>query len=114
MRLALISAGASDLVVLRSFDRATVWLCLLYYPPLSDQSGTDVYGSAPHTDFGCLTILAQDQVGGLQVKSPDGQWLDAPSIENGFIVNVGDMLHRMTNGVLRSTPHRFINKSRIE
>jgi isopenicillin N synthase-like dioxygenase len=86
----------------------------LHYPPLPEGSPTDLYGSAPHTDFGCLTILAQDNVGGLQVQSPNGHWLDVPKIENSFVVNVGDMLHRMTNGLLKSTPHRVINHSGLE
>ncbi|MAI58548.1 MAG: 2OG-Fe(II) oxygenase [Rhodobacteraceae bacterium] len=111
LELSICSAGATDLSVLSAFDRATIWLRLLYYPPVSKETSSDVYGSAPHTDFGCLTLLAQDNVGGLQVQSPTGQWLDAPKIENSFIVNVGDMLHRMTNGKLRSTPHRVINRS---
>ena len=111
VKLALLSTGVKDLSVLRAFDRATIWLRLLYYPPLAKETAADVYGSAPHTDFGGLTLLAQDDVGGLQVQSPCGKWLNAPKIENSFIVNVGDMLHRMTNGKLRSTPHRVINRS---
>ena len=111
MRLALLSAGVQDLSVMAKFVPPTTWLRLLYYPPLATSSSQDLYSSAPHTDFGCLTILAQDDIGGLQVQSPDGVWLDVPKLENSFVVNVGDMLHRMTNGRLRSTPHRVINKS---
>ena len=114
MRLALCSVGVKDLSVLSAFDPATIWLRLLHYPPVPKNSPSDVYGSAPHTDFGALTILAQDDVGGLQVKTPDGRWLDAPKLENSFVVNVGDMLHRMTNGLLKSTPHRVINHSAKE
>ena len=111
MRVALLSAGVQDLSVMEKFDEPTTWLRLLHYPPLPKGSPTDLYGSAPHTDFGCLTILVQDDIGGLQVQSPDGHWLDVPKLENSFVVNVGDMLHRMTNGLLRSTPHRVINRS---
>ena len=111
MRVALLSAGVQDLSVMEKFDKPTTWLRLLHYPPLPNNSAADLYGSAPHTDFGCLTILVQDDIGGLQVQSPDGYWLDVPKLENSFVVNVGDMLHRMTNGLLRSTPHRVINRS---
>jgi isopenicillin N synthase-like dioxygenase len=58
-----------------------------------------------------LTLLAQDDVGGLQVQTPAGKWVDVPPREDAFILNVGDMLHRMSNGKLLSTPHRVINTS---
>jgi len=95
------------------FNPPTSWLRLLYYPPAREESSRvdGIYGSAPHTDFGCLTLLAQDDVGGLQVQSPAGEWIDVPRIEGSFVLNVGDMLHRWSNGLLRSTPHRVINSS---
>ena len=109
MGLALEAVGATDRSVLKSFDTPTLWLRLLHYPPQPPMAPEDLYGSAPHKDFGCLTLLAQDDVGGLQVQTPSGNWVDAPPMEDAFVVNVGDMLHRMSNGRLRSTPHRVIN-----
>lgn len=114
LRAALLCTGVKDLSVMEAFKKPTTWLRLLHYPSLDSDSPKDLYGSAPHTDFGCLTILAQDAIGGLQVQAPDGQWLNVPKLENSFVVNVGDMLHRMTNGLLRSTPHRVINRSGSE
>ncbi len=111
MRLALLSSGVKDLSVMQSLDTPTIWLRLLHYPPISKNSPSDLYGSAPHTDFGCLTILAQDEIGGLQVQTKEGKWIDVPKLEGSFVVTVGDMLSRYTNGLLRSTPHRVINKS---
>ena len=111
MRLALLSSGVRDLSVMKSFDTPTIWLRLLHYPPIPKTSPSDLYGSAPHTDFGCLTILAQDEIGGLQVQTKEGEWINVPKVEESFVVNVGDMLSRLTNGLLRSTPHRVINKS---
>jgi isopenicillin N synthase-like dioxygenase len=70
----------------------------------------ELWGVGEHTDYGLLTILKQDTVGGLQVKSR-GQWIPAPPIENTFICNIGDMLDRMTGGLYRSTPHRVLNTS---
>ncbi|WP_350334387.1 isopenicillin N synthase family dioxygenase [Coralliovum pocilloporae] len=111
MGLALEAIGVTDRSILTAFDPPTLWLRLLHYPPQSPQAPDDLYGSAPHKDFGCLTLLAQDDVGGLQVQTPEGRWVDAPPMEGAFVVNVGDMLHRLSNGRLLSTPHRVINTS---
>ena len=109
MGLALDAIGVEDRGILNAFDTPTIWLRLLHYPPQPPQAPDDLYGSAPHKDFGCLTLLAQDDVGGLQVQTPAGNWVDAPPMADAFVVNVGDMLHRMSNGKLLSTPHRVIN-----
>ena len=96
---------------LSGFETPTTWLRLLHYPPRPAGAPEDLYGSAPHRDFGALTLLATDAVGGLQVLTPGGAWVDVPPRPDVFVVNVGDMLHRMSNGRLRSTPHRVINRS---
>ncbi|MEX0368474.1 MAG: isopenicillin N synthase family dioxygenase [Ruegeria sp.] len=111
MKIALQAAKITDFSALDAFETPTKWLRLLHYPPQPQASPDDLYGSAPHTDFGCLTLLAQDDVGGLQVKTPGGAWVDVPKRPGSFVVNVGDMLHRMSNGRLLSTPHRVINRS---
>jgi len=111
MGLALDAIGVRDRGILRAFETPTIWLRLLHYPPQPPKAPEDLYGAAPHKDFGCLTLLAQDEVGGLQVQTPAGAWLDAPPMDGALVVNVGDMLHRMSNGKLRSTPHRVINAS---
>lgn len=82
----------------------------VYYPPQESQSG-DQFGVGPHTDFGVLTVLCQDSVGGLQVETLDGEWVAAPPMPGTLVVNVGDLLTRWTNGQYRSTPHRVINTS---
>jgi isopenicillin N synthase-like dioxygenase len=79
------------------------------YPPRIAEPD-ESWGVGEHTDYGLLTILLQDAVGGLQVKSPRG-WIDAPPIPGTFICNIGDMLDRMTSGFYRSTPHRVRNPS---
>lgn len=79
------------------------------YPYAPDRA--DSWGVGEHTDYGVLTILRQDDTGGLQVKSR-GQWIDAPPIPGTFICNIGDMLDRLTRGIYRSTPHRVRNLAR--
>jgi isopenicillin N synthase-like dioxygenase len=63
-----------------------------------------------HTDYGVLTMLEQDDAGGLEVKGPRG-WIDAPPLDGALVCNIGDMLDRMTGGLYRSTAHRVRNVS---
>jgi isopenicillin N synthase-like dioxygenase len=93
------------------FARPTTFLRLLTYPEQPASSPDDLYGSSPHTDYGFITLLLQDDAGGLQVRATDGTWLDAPPRAGAIVMNSGDMLHRMSNGRLLSTPHRVINRS---
>jgi isopenicillin N synthase-like dioxygenase len=79
---------------------------LSHYPPVGAEENQ--FGIAPHTDANFLTFLAQSEVPGLQVRRPDGSWLDMPYIPDSFAVNSGDMLHRWTNGRFKSTPHRAL------
>ena len=84
----------------------------IFHYPSSDKKPDDanLWGVGEHTDYGVLTILKQDSVGGLQIKS-QGKWLEAPYIPNTFVCNIGDMLERMTGGYYRSTPHRVKNRT---
>ncbi|HEX3971712.1 MAG TPA: 2-oxoglutarate and iron-dependent oxygenase domain-containing protein [Stellaceae bacterium] len=71
------------------------------------------WGVGEHTDYGLLTLLAQDHHGGLQVRTGDG-WIDAPPLPGTLICNIGDMLDRLTGGWYRSTPHRVLNTSGVD
>ena len=62
-----------------------------------------------HTDYGNLTLLANDAAGGLEVRTRGGEWVAAPSIEGAFVCNIGDCLMRWTNDVYVSTPHRVVS-----
>ncbi len=84
--------------------------CVHYPPALGEFDGQ--FGAGPHTDNGSLTILAQDNVGGLQIKTMAGEWIDALPIPGTFVFNVGDMIMRLTNGRFRSTPHRVVSAKR--
>ena len=103
--------GLDDAHLLPYFERPTTWLRLLHYPPQPIDSEPEQYGAAPHTDYGFLTILAQDAIGGLQVRNRNGQWIDAAPLPDTFVVNVADMLARWTNDRWVSTPHRVRNLS---
>ncbi len=72
------------------------------------EGATTGWGVGEHTDYGLLTILKQDESGGLQVKS-QSRWIEAHPIPGSFICNIGDMLDRLTGGIFRSTPHRARN-----
>ena len=97
-----------------SFQSPMAFIRALYYPPAPENIPEGQFGAAPHSDFGFVTILAQDDVGGLQVEAPDGSWIDAPNQLGVFLVNVGDMLMRWTNDRFRSTVHRVINADGAE
>ena len=84
---------------------------LVYYPDQPKKMGDDQFGVSAHTDFGVLTVLCQDSVGGLQIQDSSGEWFHAPPIDGALVVNVADLLSRWTNGVYKSTPHRVVNKS---
>jgi len=97
------------------FQRPTSFLRLLHYPPHPVDASDDQFGSAPHTDYGIITLLAQDNSGGMQVRrrdaSGDGGWIDAAPLPGTFVLNVADMLARWTNDRFVSTPHRVVNRS---
>ena len=79
---------------------------LTHYPPVAAEPNQ--FGIAPHTDANFMTFLAQSEVPGLQVRMPDGGWVDVPYVPDSFAVNSGDMLERWTNGRFKSTPHRAL------
>jgi isopenicillin N synthase-like dioxygenase len=80
---------------------------IFHYPP---SGSAENWGVGEHTDYGLLTLLAQDDNGGLEVKTPEG-WIDAPPIPGALVCNIGDMLDRLTGGAYKSTPHRVKNTS---
>jgi isopenicillin N synthase-like dioxygenase len=88
-------------------DRSLSSLRLTHYPPVA--YGADEYGIAPHTDSSFFTLLAQNPVPGLQIRTQDGEWISAPVIPETFVVNTGDVLNRWSNGRFLSTPHRAVN-----
>ncbi len=95
----------------RHIDRPISRGSLIHYPPQPPFLERDQFGVAPHTDYGCLTLLYQANVEGLEVLGKNREWLTAHPIEDSFVVNVGDLLARWTNDRFASTPHRVVNRS---
>jgi isopenicillin N synthase-like dioxygenase len=101
-----LSLGLEESYFARQYTREPLTLFRIFnYPPPRDPAS---WGVGEHTDYGLLTILLQDDAGGLEVKSRS-QWIAAPPIPGSYVCNIGDMLDRMTRGLYLSTPHRVRN-----
>jgi isopenicillin N synthase-like dioxygenase len=85
----------------------------IHYPPITEDPGVALR-SEQHEDINFLTILVGASAGGLQVLSHDNEWIDVIPTQNEVVINVGDMLQNLTNGVYRSTTHRVVNPPRKE
>jgi len=90
-------------------DRPNATLRLLHYPPVEAPLPDGQLGAGVHTDYGNVTLLATDAVGGLMVRDRAGRWLDAPVMPGAFICNIGDCLMRWSNDVYVSTPHKVVS-----
>jgi isopenicillin N synthase-like dioxygenase len=84
---------------------------LLHYPTQPGPFSEETIGTGAHTDHECFTILCQDSIRALQVRNRRGEWIDAPPIRGTFVINVGDLMARWTNGIFASTYHRVSNLS---
>jgi isopenicillin N synthase-like dioxygenase len=111
LRVFAVSLGIAPDAFVQRITNPTSRGSIIYYPPQEPGSADDQFGVAPHTDWGCLTLLYQDQTGGLEVRGRAAEWVSAVPIPGTYVVNVGDLLARWTNDRFRSTPHRVINRS---
>jgi isopenicillin N synthase-like dioxygenase len=92
------------------FAKPHIVLRMSRYPQIEGRDET-VASLVPHTDLGFMTLLPPNKVPGLSIQLPGGRWIDAPGVEDAFIVNGGDILHRWSNERFLSTPHRVRNVS---
>ena len=83
---------------------------LFHYSPQAVPDDKQL-GVAPHTDYGMITLLTQDPIGGLELRKRDGEWVRAPWIDNTFVINLGDMVKVWTNDIYVSNPHRVVNRT---
>jgi isopenicillin N synthase-like dioxygenase len=112
LRAVALSLGLDEGFFADKYTKPLQRTQIIYYPPQPPDLEPDRFGVAPHSDYGCITLLWQDKNGGLQVRSLESKsWIDAIPIEGSFVVNVGDLLARWTNDRFSSTAHRVVNRS---
>ena len=85
--------------------------CLRFnnYPPVPEGANTNCIRLGRHSDYGCITLLFQDNIGGLQIETRQGEFIDVVPIEGTVVLNIGDMLESWSQNRLKSTKHRVIN-----
>ena len=94
------------------YKKPLVQLSLLHYRPPASLREEDIeIGAGEHRDTGAFTLLMQDDTGGLEVERKDGVWIAAPPMHGAYVINIGDMMMRWTNGRFVSTPHRVVNRA---
>ena len=92
-------------------DEPMIFSRLLHYPEQLNHGEKNQLGAGAHTDWGMLTVLLQDDIGGLEVQNAAGDWLTAPPIPGTFVVNLGEMIKVLTNGLYHSNMHRVLNNN---
>lgn len=114
LRALAIALGLDPYHFDQYFSEPLSVLRFIHYPQVEKIAVQDQIGAGAHTDYGCITILHQDSIGGLQVQDKQGQWLEATPVEGSFVINIGDMMARWSNDRYTSTPHRVMNPSGCE
>ena len=109
MRLIAQSLGLTSTAFDSAMQYPTTTTRLLHYPRQAHE-GALAIGSGAHTDWGALTILAQDDAGGLEVRLRDDRWIAVAPEPGALIINTGDLMQRWTNDVYRSSWHRVVNR----
>lgn len=93
------------------FADPTIQTRVIHYPKPEAEFADDFdIGAVSHTDYGLITMLAQDPGGGLEIQLPHGEWIAAPFVDGAYVVNLGDLMAHWTNDVYRSNPHRVVNR----
>ena len=105
MRAFASGLGLGEEWFAREMTADPVVLFRIFHYPAATAHGPGPWGVGEHTDYGFLTMLLQDETGGLEVRGPNG-WIEVPPRRDALVCNLGDMLERITGGRYRSTPHR--------
>jgi isopenicillin N synthase-like dioxygenase len=110
LRLFGLGLGVDEEFFPNRFKKPIAQIRLLKYPPPEDLTAVRI-GAGEHTDFGWITMILQDEVGGLEVLDRGGTWTEVPHIPGSFVVNVGDLMQRWTNDKYVATMHRVMNRT---
>ncbi len=110
-RLVALSLDLPEDYFDKSLEEPLHYCRILKYPPMPADAAPNQLGAGAHSDWGLLTLLLQDDVGGLEVRNADGQWISAPPIEGSYIINLGEMLPVITNDLYKATMHRVLNNN---
>ena len=84
-------------------------LRVIHYPPLAEDAPAGAVRAAAHEDINLITLLTQSEGQGLEILSNDGRWIPVHALDGDIIVDSGDMLKRVTNGIIPATTHRVVN-----
>jgi isopenicillin N synthase-like dioxygenase len=110
LRVFAVAVGQDEGFFLQYARKPMVQSRLFHYPPQEAFTNLDL-GAAAHTDYGMLTLLVQDPIGGLELCTRSGEWVAAPYVEGTLVVNLGDLVKVWTNEVYVSNPHRVANRT---
>ncbi len=111
LQLVALSLGAGQDFFRPRYGKRLQRTQVIYYPHDPSSGDDELFGVAPHTDYGCVTLLWQDDAGGLEVRTRGGEWIGAPPVGGTLLVNIGDLLQRWSNDRFASNLHRVRNRS---
>ena len=109
LRAIALHLGLAEDWFVPTVDQGNSVMRLLHYPPLPESAPEGAVRAAAHGDINTITLLLGAEEAGLELQTKDGRWIPVSPKPGELVINIGDMLQRLTNGKLRSTPHRVVN-----
>lgn len=110
LKIFACAVGKEESFFLQYAKKPMVQARLFHYPPQASFTNLEL-GAAAHTDYGMFTLLAQDPIGGLELRTRSGEWVAAPYVDGTLVVNLGDLVKIWTNDVYVSNAHRVANRT---
>lgn len=110
LRVFALALGTDPEYFVRLHSGENVTMRFLHYPAVGFDVEAAQMGAGAHTDYGAITLLFQDAIGGLQLRRSDDEWMDVPPIADAVNINTGDLMQRWSNGRYPSTEHRVVPK----